>query len=94
MEDRALTQVVFIFPDGLPIQRLAGGGMEQPGADASVIGQALAGQQLVQVEGIAQGVVSKSSAQPFHLFGDLLLAGDNQFAILDGLLDRIEAVGF
>jgi len=30
----------------------------------------------------------------FHLFGNLLLAGDNQFTILDGLLDRIEAVGF
>ena len=92
MEGRALAEILLLLLDALRVQRLAGGGMEKPSPDAGVVGQTLSGEHLVQIEWIAQGVVGKSATQSFHLFGDLLFADDDQFAVLDGLLDLVEAV--
>ena len=46
-------------------------------------------QQLVELDRIAKCAIGKGAAETFGLLGNGPFTGDDQLAVLDGLLDRV-----
>ena len=68
------------------VERATGGGVEQPRAQALVVGQVLAGEDFLGIYRLAEGAESELPAQAFDPFRDFLLALHQQLTLIH--LDR------